>query len=124
MYRNTYIPPKYKTYIETSFRLFHPPPPDRKAMLEREVEKALVHAVRKHGGIAPKLTSPNNAGMPDRLLILPPGKVCFVELKAPGKKPRPLQLRQIQRLTNLGCIVRTIDHPNQIQELIHEIQSA
>ena len=93
-------------------------------MLEREVEKMLVREVRKVGGIAPKLTSPNNAGIPDRLVILPPGKVCFVELKAPGKKPRPLQLRQMDRLTNLGCMVRTIDHPNQIQELIHEIQSA
>lgn len=124
MYRNTYIPPKYKTYIETSFRLFHPPPPDRKTMLEKEVEKALVHAVRNHGGIAPKLTSPANAGMPDRLIILPGGKVCFVELKAPGKKPRPLQVRQMERLANLGCMVRVIDHPNQIQELIHEIQAA
>jgi len=93
-------------------------------MLEREVEKALVHQVRKAGGIAPKLTSPANAGMPDRLVILPQGKVCFIEVKAPGKKPRPLQLRQMQRLTQLGCTVRVIDHPNQIQELIHEIQSA
>ena len=93
-------------------------------MLEREVEKALVHQVRKAGGIAPKLTSPNNAGMPDRLIILPPGKVCFIEVKAPGKKPRPLQLRQMDRLTNLGCTVRTIDHPNQIQELINEIRAA
>lgn len=93
-------------------------------MLEREVEQALVRQVRKHGGIAPKLTSPANAGMPDRLIILPPGKVCFIEVKAPGKKPRPLQLRQMDRLTNLGCMVRTIDHPAQIPELIHEIQSA
>ena len=93
-------------------------------MLEREVEKALIHQVRKHGGIAPKLTSPNNAGMPDRLVILPPGKVCFVELKAPGQQPRPIQLRQMARLSNLGCMVRTIDHPNHIQELIDEIQTA
>ena len=93
-------------------------------MLEREVEKALVHQVRKAGGIAPKLTSPANAGMPDRLVILPQGKVCFIEVKAPGKKPRPLQVRQMARLTNLGCMVRTLDHPNQIQELIHEIQAA
>lgn len=93
-------------------------------MLEREVEQALVRQVRTAGGIAPKLTSPNNAGMPDRLIILPQGKVCFIEVKAPGKKPRPLQLRQMDRLTNLGCMVRTLDHPNQIPELIHEIQSA
>lgn len=93
-------------------------------MLEREVEQALVRQVRKHGGIAPKLTSPANAGMPDRLIILPQGKVCFIEVKAPGKKPRPLQVRQMGRLTQLGCMVRVIDHPNQIQELIHEIQAA
>lgn len=60
--------------------------------------------------------------MPDRIVILPEGKVCFVELKAPGQKPRPIQIRQMDRLTQLGCMVRTIDHPNQIQELINEIQ--
>lgn len=93
-------------------------------MLEREIEQALVREVRKAGGIAPKFTSPGNAGMPDRLIILPGGKVSFVELKAPGQKPRPLQLRQMDRLTQLGCMVRTLDHPNQIQDLINEIRSA
>lgn len=93
-------------------------------MLERQVEKALVSAIKKAGGIAPKLTSPGTAGMPDRIVILPGGHICFVELKAPGQQPRPIQLRQMERLTNLGCMVRTIDHPNQIQELINEIRSA
>lgn len=92
-------------------------------MLEKTIEQALVRATKKAGGIAPKLTSPANAGMPDRIIILPNGKICFVELKAPGKKPRPLQTRQMQRLTTLGCMVRIIDHPNQIQELIDEIQA-
>lgn len=90
-------------------------------MLERDVEKTLVRAVKNAGGIAPKFTSPGTAGMPDRIIILPEGKVCFVELKAPGQKPRPIQKRQMDRLTQLGCMVRTIDHPNQIQELIDEI---
>ena len=93
-------------------------------MLERQVEKALVSAIKKAGGIAPKLTSPGTAGMPDRIVILPGGHICFVELKAPGQQPRPIQLRQMARLTNLGCMVRTIDHPNQIQELIDEIRTA
>ena len=93
-------------------------------MLERQVEKALVNAIKKAGGIAPKFTSPGTAGMPDRIIILPKGKVCFVELKAPGQKPRPLQQRQMDRLTQLGCMARTIDHPNQIQELLDEIRSA
>lgn len=93
-------------------------------MLEREVEQALVHEVRKAGGIAPKFTSPGNAGMPDRLIILPGGKFSFVELKRPGQKPRPLQVRQMDRLTQLGCMVRILDHPDQIQDLINEIRSA
>lgn len=93
-------------------------------MLERDIEKALVSAAKKAGGIAPKLTSPATAGMPDRLLILPGGHICFVELKAPGQKPRPIQIRQMARLTNLGCMVRTIDHPNQIQALINEITNS
>ena len=93
-------------------------------MLERQVEQALVRAVRKHGGIAPKFTSPGTVGMPDRIIILPEGRICFVELKRPGQKPRPIQIRQMDRLTQLGCMVRTIDHPNQIQELINEIRTA
>ncbi|MDC7087834.1 VRR-NUC domain-containing protein [Corynebacterium pseudodiphtheriticum] len=92
-------------------------------MLEKTIEQALVRATKKAGGIAPKLTSPANAGMPDRIIILPNGKICFVELKAPGKKPRPLQTRQMQRLTNLGCMVRTLDNPQKIPELINEIQA-
>ena len=91
-------------------------------MLERDVEKALVRAIKNAGGIAPKLTSPGTAGMPDRLIILPKGKVCFVELKAPGQKPRPIQVRQMARLTQLGCMVHVIDHPHQLQDLLDEIQ--
>ena len=93
-------------------------------MLEKTIEQALVRATKKAGGIAPKLTSPANAGMPDRIIILPNGKICFVELKAPGKKPRPLQTRQMQRLATLGCMVRTLDNPQKIPELINEIRTA
>ena len=92
-------------------------------MLEKNIEQALVRATKKAGGIAPKLTSPANAGMPDRIIILPNGKICFVELKAPGQKPRPLQIRQMQRLANLGCMVRTLDNPQKIPELINEIRT-
>ena len=61
--------------------------------------------------------------MPDRIIILPGGKICFVELKAPGQKPRPLQTRQMQRLTDLGCMARTLDNPQKIPEIINEIQA-
>lgn len=93
-------------------------------MLEREIEKRLVTAVRKNGGMCPKLTSPGTAGMPDRLIILPGGHIAFAELKAPGQKPRRIQQVRHQQLQDLGCTVHTIDHPNQIPEVIREIRSA
>lgn len=61
-------------------------------MREREVERRLVTAVKKRGGLAPKFTSPGLDGVPDRLVLLPDGRLAFVEVKAPGQKMRPLQL--------------------------------
>lgn len=93
-------------------------------MLEREIEKRLVTAVRKNGGMCPKLTSPGTAGMPDRLIILPEGKSAFVETKAPGRKPRRLQEVRHAQLRDLGHPVYVIDHPDQIEGILDEIQAA
>ena len=54
-------------------------------MREKIIEQHLVMAVKNSGGIAPKLVSPGFDGMPDRLVLLPGGKIGFVEVKAPGK---------------------------------------
>ena len=91
--------------------------------LEQKIEQKLVQAVRKAGGQCYKFTSPGTAGMPDRCVILPKNKIAFVEVKAPGQKPRPLQQRRHQQLQALGVMVRTLDNPNHIQDLIHEIQT-
>lgn len=61
-------------------------------MREREVEKHLVDRVKEIGGLCWKFTSPGTAGVPDRIVILPWGKVVFVELKAPNGKLRPIQV--------------------------------
>ena len=61
-------------------------------MREKTIEQHLVKAVKNSGGIAPKLVSPGFDGMPDRLVLLPGGKIGFVEGKVPGKEPRPLQV--------------------------------
>ena len=61
-------------------------------MRERQIEQKLVKAVKTAGGIAQKLTSPGFDGMPDRMVLMPGGCIGFVEVKAPGEKPRPLQL--------------------------------
>ncbi len=57
-------------------------------MREKEIEKMLVNAVKIHGGLALKFVSPNFNGMPDRLILLPFGKIAFAEMKAPGRKMR------------------------------------
>ena len=61
-------------------------------MREKTIEQKFREAVRNAGGLALKFTSPGWDGMPDRLALLPGGRMAFVEVKAPGKKPRPLQL--------------------------------
>ena len=78
-------------------------------MREKEVEQALIAAVRKRGGLCLKFISPGWSGAPDRLVLFPGGKITFVELKAPGRKPRPLQVRRASQLRKLGFQVDIID---------------
>ena len=76
---------------------------------ERDVEKALIRAIRKKGGLCLKFVSPGWSGAPDRLCLMPGGQITFVELKRPGGKPRPLQLRRAAQLRTLGFPVTVID---------------
>ena len=63
-----------------------------------------------------KLNSTSTVGLPDRLVILK-DKIIFVELKAPGKKPRAIQEVMIKRLKALGCDVRVVDSVNEIKNI-------
>lgn len=92
-------------------------------MREKLIEQKLVQAVKKKGGLCLKFVSPNFDGMPDRLILLPGGKIAFAELKAPGKKPRPLQFARHKTLMKLGFRVFVIDSPEQIGAMLDEIQS-
>lgn len=76
---------------------------------ERDVERALIRQVRKAGGLCLKFVSPGWDGAPDRVCLWPGGRITFVELKAPGKKPRPLQIRRIEQLRELGFEVTVVD---------------
>jgi hypothetical protein len=89
-------------------------------MLEKHIEQKLVQAVRQMGGLAPKFTSPGWAGAPDRLVLLPGGRLAFVEVKAPGKTLRPLQVRRKRQLEALGFRVYVIDRPEQIPVILNE----
>lgn len=91
-------------------------------MRERNIEAALVRATGNRGGICPKFTSPGMDGMPDRLVLLPHGRFCFVEVKAPGEKPRPLQEYRHRQLRRLGIKVYVLDGPEQIEGILDGIE--
>ena len=93
-------------------------------MSEKTTERMLTSAVKAIGGIAPKLISPGFSGMPDRLVLLPGGRVAFVELKARGKQMRPLQVKRKRQLEALGISVYCIDHPDQIGGVLDEIRTS
>ena len=93
-------------------------------MREKIIEQHLVKAVKNSGGIAPKLVCPGFDGMPDRLVLLPRGKIGFVEIKAPGKEPRPLQVARHGLLRRLGFNVYVLDAPEQIGGILDEIRTA
>ena len=87
-------------------------------MLEKTIERKLVNAVKAAGGMCPKFVSPGMDGMPDRIILMPGGRIAFVELKAPGKKPRPLQIHRHEQLRNLGFEVFLLDRTEDIPYLM------
>ena len=95
---------------------------DRSARLsEKQIERLLTKAAKAIGGMSVKLVSPGTAGMPDRMVLLPHGRIGFVEVKAPGQKPKPLQLRRHEQLRALGFQVHVLDSAEQIKEVLKTI---
>lgn len=88
---------------------------------ERYYEQKLTRAVKALGGFCWKFVSPGHSGVPDRIILLPGGAVLFVELKAPGKKERPLQRIIQDRMRKLGVTVfAAVDSDEKIDEVIAE----
>ena len=92
-------------------------------MSEKDIEKKLVTEVKKRGGLCPKFVSPGLVGVPDRLVLLNEGVLAFVELKAPSKKPRTIQIKRMEQLRRLGFKVYVIDNVEMIGGVLDEIQS-
>ena len=87
-------------------------------MRESSIEKRLKNEVEKIGGKALKFISPGVTGIPDRIVLLPGGKIIFIELKVPGKKLSPIQEYRAKELRALGFDVRCIDSVEKIKEFI------
>jgi uncharacterized protein YaaR (DUF327 family) len=106
---------------ETTFTDLHPYKEEVSHMREKAIEHHLVMETEKAGGKALKFVSPSFAGMPDRLILLADGKMGFVEVKAPGQKPRPLQLKRHAMLRRLGYKVFVLDAIEEIPGVLETI---
>lgn len=96
--------PNLGLYTRARERLF----PGGVKVREKEIEKKLVDGIKKLGGRAYKFVSPGNAGVPDRIVILPDQKPIFVELKTEAGKITELQKSQCKRLIDLGQKVEVL----------------
>ena len=90
-------------------------------MREKTLEHKFVMTVKRFGGLAVKFTSPGFDGMPDRLVLFPKGYIGFVEVKASGKKPRPIQVSRIKLLKRLGFKAYILDDEEKIGGIINDI---
>lgn len=93
-------------------------------MREKIVEAALKRAVERRGGLCLKFVSPGMDGVPDRIILFRDGRMGFAELKAPGKKMRPLQEKRKRQLEGLGFLVFCVDSVEKIEEVLDAIQGS
>lgn len=94
-------------------------------MRENEVERYLKRRVEAEGGKCWKWVSPGRRGVPDRIVLLPGGRVLFVELKAPGQTERPDQVRVQDILRDLGCVVfSAVDSREKVEEVMRYAMAA
>lgn len=89
---------------------------------EKQVEDKLVKSVKRKKGIAVKFSSPWMTGMPDRIVLLPGGRIFFVELKNENGKLSPRQKVVHGILASLGFKVEVISSLAEVQQFINKIE--
>jgi len=85
---------------------------------EKVLEKKLSEAVKRAGGLSIKLISIHFIGLPDRLCLLPKGRLFFIEMKTTGKKPSKIQTIIHAKFDALGFPVLVIDTTEKINDFI------
>ena len=91
-------------------------------MRESEIEARLVRGVKEAGGLCYKFVSPGNPGVPDRLILLPGGRILFVELKTPGGKLSNIQSWRIQEMRERDADVRVWKGLEPVRAFLKEIR--
>lgn len=90
-------------------------------MKESQIEARLVQGVKARGGMCIKFTSPGMPGVPDRIVITPAGRVCFVELKTEIGRLASIQKWVISEMQKRGADVRVIKGPEAVKEFLEEV---
>lgn len=88
---------------------------------EKLIERKLVEKCKENGILCIKLLTYQFTGLPDRMCLLPGGKVVFVELKTTGEKPRKIQINIHNKLRKLGFRVEVLDSTESVQNFIYEL---
>lgn len=92
-------------------------------MRERDIERRFRDLIRKAGGMALKLVCPGFDGMPDRIVLMPGGRILFAEIKRPGAVPGPLQAARHRMLRDMGFQVFVIDSLELAEEVTCAVQT-
>ena len=91
---------------------------------EKDIERFVCKAAKDLGGLAIKTNAINHKGVPDRLILLPGGKVGFLELKTTGKKPTKLQEYWLSVLSGLGFAATWVDSKNKATQFLDDLKNA
>lgn len=89
--------------------------------LERDIEKKVCEYARSLGMLVYKFTSPGRSHVPDRLFVLPGGRVFFIEFKRLGKKPTDAQAVEIAKLQKQGVSVFVVDNVDFGKQLLKTV---
>lgn len=91
--------------------------------MEKEVERYLVSGIRKRGGLCLKWVSPGYTGVPDRILLLPHGRVVLVELKQHGGRLSGRQRLFRKKAEQLGQDYRCLWDKDNVDEFLREVDA-
>lgn len=87
---------------------------------EKLLEKKLSKEVTKAGGLSFKFWAMSHSGLPDRIILIPGGKIFFIEVKSTGEKPTKIQVFVHNKLRKMGFVVLIIDSSEQIKKFIQD----
>lgn len=90
-------------------------------MLESQIEARLAQGVKARGGLCLKFTSPGNPGVPDRLVITPKGRICFVELKTENGRLSKIQQWMISEMRRRGVEVFVVKGVAEVKQFLEEV---